>query len=379
VRSFRPGCALAWLLVVALLLGGPASVEAQKPSAALSSLGSAAEDVLVCNATAATVRYETRRKGQDRGTVNDLPPGNYHLFSGSKDLVCRHGDPVQQTPLVAGCLFQFRAGAQGSGKVVLIRLEIRPPGDASARERTVELEKEVRRLEGKVRALQQELEQARAKKPQVKPAAAVPGQVSELSGPARPSSGADTVTILSYPPGPAYLVDLSSRNPWTRTYLGRAPLQCRLGPGAYQILLEQPAAGPGRWAAPSGRPRTVGFGSRSASCLEVDLTKEERAPALVRALWLAPAGSMVDRLDRATRDAGELFPDLPTDAFLRFCTGTLARARVALGKEEGDRLAAILRRVGWLRYEVDAGTALDFEHVGASKEPFRVKVVRLSR
>jgi hypothetical protein len=361
---FLAGPALAAPLALALLT---ATARAQKPSAALSALGSVADHLLVCNATAARVRYETRRPGEEKGTANELPPGDYHLFSSGKGLVCHHGEPAQETALVGGSLYQFRSGPEGK-RIVLVRLVIRQPDEATEREN----------LKAKVRGLQEELDRSRVRKDKahvVLPAPASERLVRELGRSDRPDAGKETVTILSYPPGPAYLVDLSGRRRWTRTYLGRAPLVCRLPPGAYQVLLEQPATGPGSWAAPAGRSKALGFGARTARCLEVNLVKEAGAAALVRALWLTPGGSMTDRLERATREAGELFADLPADDFRRFCTAALARARVAVTRQEGDRLAAALRRLGWLRYEV-AGGAVDFEHAPGAAEPFRVKVVR---
>jgi hypothetical protein len=361
MNSFRLSSAFAGIVFLAL---GSGPAFAQKQSAAPLQ-GAGAGHVIVFNASRSKVLYSSRYKGE-AAVSNELAAGDYHLFRKGRSLTLRFGSPEQEASISPGSLYQFRDDQQNPGKLVLVQLVVRSAEETAAETRLrADLEKEVRQLKERLSILQKEADPIRPK--EVKTSRAKSAKLS----------------IQTWPAGAAvYLTDLSSRRPWTRTWLGTTPLQYTVPEGPYQVLLAPPPTKgqAGRWIAPAGQARTLGVGGKSAACIEIDVTVQKGNPALVRALWLTPGGSMVDRLEKATRGSTELVPAISTQEFRRFAVRTLARARVALSKEDGERLAVVFRRVGgWLRYELDDRSAIDFEYVSGSKDPFRAKVVRLAR
>jgi hypothetical protein len=324
-------------------------------------LGPVADHVLVFNGTAGTIRCETLRKGT-AAVAYELAPDAYYVFYRGAGLVCRHGS--LRVEFQAGSLYQFRPDPMDSTKVVIRRLVLRPTD-----ERPPQPQAEVA---GRMNKLEPDSKESRT--PAVPFAGPVLGDVHTKI--TRLPTEGGTLAVLAWPSAAVCLVDKEGSSPSVRTYLGRTPLACRLPPGRYQILLEQPAPGEGEWLAPAGRPVTLGSAGREAKCLEVDATLTKDAPSLVRAMWVTPTGTTAGRLDAATRDGPDLFPSLrATDARL-FCARTFGRARVTLTQKEEDELAAVLRRTGWLRYPLSEKLSVDFEFVAGSSGPLQAKFVK---
>ncbi len=193
------------------------------------------------------------------------------------------------------------------------------------------------------------------------------------------SSDGEVLSIITWPRGAeTYISDLSSKQPWCREWLGTTPIQCRVPAGRYQLLIIPPTTEDGYWAAPDGTVSTIGFGEKAIESFSIDVAKADNVPALVRALWLCASGPNSDRLTQATEGAPELFAPPPFEEFLVFCTRALARARIAVNTEDARKLYDVIRKSGWLRYELDGGTtAIDLSFDAGAPEPFTFKAVRL--
>jgi hypothetical protein len=194
-------------------------------------------------------------------------------------------------------------------------------------------------------------------------------------------AGGDTLTVLAWPGAEVYLSEAAAPHPAAREYLGVSPVCCRgVSPGRYRVLLLPPGHSEGRWAAPAGVCGSLDVGPRAVPCLEVPVSKAEGAPALVRALWL-PAAATPDGLLAASDGSPDLFPVPPFERFQVFATRALARAGVALTTTEAEKLHRVLRRCGYLRYDIgNSRGAVDFElHLDNPEAPLSCKAIQLER
>jgi hypothetical protein len=332
----------------------------------------AARVILVGNTTGEAIDYTVRETGPGKASSRvRLQPDKYHVWRDAEEIIARHGEPEVETRLRPGALYEFRR--TGEGRPTLVRLPLQPETAAPA-----DPEKE-RRPKEDIESLQRELTESRERE---RAARALLGLTAAPPvgprAPAAPGADADALTVLTWPAGAeVYLSAPSEQHPGTRTCLGTAPVRCRLSPGTYEVLLMAPGAG-GRWAAPGGVPGSFAAGGKDVPCVTFRVEKAKDSAALVRALRLAPAGSMADRLARATEGAPGLYPVPDFDAFLLFAARALARADVALSDADARKLHDVMRRCGFLRYEVEGG-ALDLEFHPGAREAFTCKEVRPAR
>jgi hypothetical protein len=88
---------------------------------------------------------------------------------------------------------------------------------------------------------------------------------------------------------------------------------------------------------------------------------------------------MTERLTQATAGAADLVSLPPEATFEEVCYQAFGRARIELGEGEVKKMYAVLRKTGYLRYEVNVREGIDVEFDPASSKPFRFAVARLAR
>jgi hypothetical protein len=380
-----------WPAFVALLFSFVVSAGAWAPVKAPEDTKKAplGGDAVIRNATDSTIEYRAWKKGaRKQSRVYRLDSGDYHLWRESQDLIVAHGEALVETPIRKGAIYEFRAG-RGKAAVSLVRLVLRPEspepkparGPDSGKLEEERLRKEVARLRTRIGDLEADLaRRARAVTEPTEthrvgePAAARPNRPLK-----RLSKDGDVLTVVTWPAGAhAWLVDTRSKGPLRWIDLGATPVESRVKPGAYLLILVRQRIGKGHWASPTSRSGVLDAGPEAPSWLTTGVTKVKDVPALARAVWVGPDGPMPERLVRATADGHDLFDLPPFEVFRVFCTRALARTGVALTNEQSKALYNVMRKCGWLRYELaDVGVGVDLEFHPGQREPFRSRAVRL--
>jgi hypothetical protein len=103
------------------------------------------------------------------------------------------------------------------------------------------------------------------------------------------------------------------------------------------------------------------------------------ATVVVRALWLPPDGPMVHRLVKATEGMPDILSLPPFEEFELPCYRVFGRVRVELSDNDVKTMYGVLRKSGYLRYELNEREGLDVVFTAGCKEPFRFEVVNPAR
>jgi hypothetical protein len=203
------------------------------------------------------------------------------------------------------------------------------------------------------------------------------------------SPGADpgALDVLTWPAGAGvYLATLSGEQPWARSYLGTTPVRCRLAPGRYKVLLTPPGPGDGRWLGPAARAEMLDGGTGNprdgdgAEGLTVAIEKAGSAPALVRSLWVTGAGPPTGLLVSAVKGEPDRFDAGTFETFLVAAARFFGRGGVPLTDDDARALHSVLRKTGWLRYQVPGVAAtVDIEVTPGADPPFRFTPRRADR